>query len=93
MADLAAIRPARNATSRTGVVVVGLLVVAAVGLRLADPGRVAWMQTFLILFGSLLIVALPFVALGAVASALIEVFVPIGTLEKLARLQIGRAHV
>lgn len=86
MADLAATRPVRNATSRTGVVVAGLLVVAAVALRLADPGRVAWMQTFFILFGSLLIQALPFVALGAVASALIEVFVPIGTLEKLARL-------
>lgn len=86
MADVAATRPVRNATSRTALVVVGLVVLAAVGLRLADPSRVAWMQAFLILLGSLLIVALPFVALGALASALIEVLVPIGTLEKLARL-------
>jgi len=86
MADVAATRPVRNATSRTALVVVGLVVLAAVGLRLADPSRVAWVQTFLILLGSLLIVALPFVALGALASGLIEVFVPIGALEKLARL-------
>ncbi|MGH2540813.1 MAG: permease, partial [Actinomycetota bacterium] len=34
----------------------------------------------------LLVQALPFVTLGALAAALVEVFVPIGTLERLARL-------
>jgi uncharacterized membrane protein YraQ (UPF0718 family) len=40
-----------------------------------------------VIFGSLLIQALPFVMLGALAASLVEVFVPIGTLEKLGRLR------
>jgi len=76
----------RIATPRTALAIVLLLVLAAVGLRLSNPQRVAWMQTYFVIFGSLLIQALPFVLLGALASALIEVFVPVGTLEKLANL-------
>ena len=38
------------------------------------------------MFGSLLIEAMPFVAIGALASALIEVFVPASTFAKLASL-------
>jgi uncharacterized membrane protein YraQ (UPF0718 family) len=49
-------------------------------------GQYAWLQTFFVVFGSLVIQALPFVLLGALAAALIEVFVPPGTLEKLAKL-------
>jgi uncharacterized membrane protein YraQ (UPF0718 family) len=63
-----------------------VLVLGAIGLRLADPQRVAWIRTYLVIFGSLLIQALPFVMLGALAASLVEVFVPIGTLERLARL-------
>jgi hypothetical protein len=65
---------------------VGVLALAAVLLRILDPGRIAWIQTFFIVFGSLLIQALPFVLLGALASAAIEVFVPLNTLERLAGL-------
>jgi hypothetical protein len=68
------------------VAVVGSLAALALLIRLAEPQRFAWVQTFFIVFGSLLIQALPFVLLGAFASALIEVFVPIGTLERLAKL-------
>jgi uncharacterized membrane protein YraQ (UPF0718 family) len=68
------------------VVVALLLVAGALGLRLADPQRVAWVRTYLVIFGSVLIQALPFVMLGALAAALVEVFVPIGTLERLGRL-------
>ncbi|HEX6329755.1 MAG TPA: permease [Actinomycetota bacterium] len=71
---------------RTALVVGGLLVLGALGLRLADPQRVAWVRTYLVIFGSLLIQALPFVMFGAVAAALVEVFVPVGTLERLSRL-------
>jgi uncharacterized protein len=53
---------------------IAALVAGGVLLRLADPGRVAWLQ------------ALPFVLLGAVVSAAIEVFVPAGTFDRLARL-------
>jgi uncharacterized membrane protein YraQ (UPF0718 family) len=76
----------RPVTTRTALLVVLVLLAAGFGLRLADPGRVAWVRTYLIIFGSLLIQALPFVMLGAFAAALVEVFVPIGTLEKLGRL-------
>lgn len=79
-------RTARIATARTAVAVAGMLIVAALVLRLLDPGRVDWVRTFFVIFGSLLIQALPFVMLGALAAALVEVFVPIGTLEKLGRL-------
>jgi uncharacterized protein len=86
MAQLAAPRHARHATSRTAIAIVGSLVALALVLRLGAPQRFAWVQTFFIIFGSLLIQALPFVLIGAFASALIEVFVPIGTLERLALL-------
>ena len=74
------------ATARTAAAVVGSLVGLALLLQLAEPQRVAWVQTFFIIFGSLLVQALPFVLIGAFASALIEVFVPIGALERLADL-------
>jgi hypothetical protein len=85
MAQIAAPRTG-EATARTAVAVVGALVALALLLRLADPQRFDWVQTFFIIFGSLLIQALPFVLIGAFASALIEVFVPIGALERLAGL-------
>ncbi len=75
-----------RASARTAGAITIVLLLAAIALRLTDPQRVAWVQTYVVIFGSLLIQALPFVLLGALASALIEVFVPIGTLERLARL-------
>lgn len=74
------------ASSRTSVAVVVGLIGVALLLRLAAPERIAWVQTFFIVFGSLLIQALPFVLIGAFASAAIEVFVPPNALEKLAQL-------
>jgi uncharacterized protein len=43
-------------------------------------------QSFLLVFGSLLIEAVPFILLGALVSAGIEVFVPQGWFDRLARL-------
>jgi uncharacterized membrane protein YraQ (UPF0718 family) len=76
----------RSVSPRTALLVAGLLVAAALGLRLADPQRVEWVRTYLVIFGSLLVQALPFVMLGALAASLVEVFVPIGSLERLGRL-------
>jgi uncharacterized membrane protein YraQ (UPF0718 family) len=76
----------RTATWRTAAAVVLSLGLVASLLRVADPQRAAWVQTYFIIFGGLLIQALPFVLLGALASSLIEVFVPVSTLEKIARL-------
>lgn len=87
MADIAApSRPARAASARTAATIVGLLAAAAIVVRVTNPERFAWVQSFFIIFGSLLIQALPFVLIGALAAAVIEVFVPLGTLEKLANL-------
>jgi len=86
MADTTIRTPVRNADARTWAGVLGVLVAAAIVVRVADPERFAWVQSFFVIFGSLLIQALPFVLIGALAAALIEVFVPVGTLEKLAKL-------
>jgi hypothetical protein len=85
MAEIAT-RPARSATRRTAAAIGAMLVIVAVVLRVVDPGRVDWVRTFFVILGSLLIQALPFVMLGALAAALVEVFVPIGTLERLGHL-------
>ena len=76
----------RAVSNRTALLVVAALLAGALGVRLLDPQRVAWVRTYLVIFGSLLIQALPFVMLGALAAALVEVFVPITTLERLGRL-------
>lgn len=87
MAIAAIERPsARTPSARNGLLVLGALAALGLAIRLADPGRIAWMQNFLIVFGALLVEALPFVLLGALVSAAIEVFVPLSTFERLARL-------
>lgn len=91
MAQLTTTRTAREATPReatrrTAIAVLAVLVALALVLQLAQPQRFAWVQTFFIIFGSLLVQALPFVLVGALASALIEVFMPMGALERLADL-------
>jgi uncharacterized protein len=82
---LAARRP-KPVGTRTAVAAGGLLVLAALGVRVLDPQRVEWVRAYLVIFGSLLVQALPFVMLGALAASLVEVFVPVGALERLGRL-------
>ena len=60
------------------------LVTAGGLLRLLDPSTIPALQNFLLIFGSLLIEAVPFVVLGAVVSAAIEVFVPEQAFERIA---------
>ena len=55
-------------------------------LYVFDPARIAGVQNFFLVFGSLLIEAMPFILLGAIVSAFIEVFVPKSVFEKLALL-------
>ncbi|MDQ3985991.1 MAG: permease [Actinomycetota bacterium] len=61
---------------------------AAIGLalRFADPTQIPGVQNFFLVFGSLLIEAFPFILLGAVVSAAIEVFVPVTVFERLTGL-------
>ena len=88
MAYIAQPAPRRRDTVSRGAMVLLLagLVTVALGLRLVGPGRVAWVQAGLIVFGGLVVQALPFVLIGAFASAVIEVFVPPSALERLADL-------
>jgi uncharacterized protein len=78
--------PAAEPRDLTWVWVLGALVAVALAARVAHPNQVAWLRNLLIVFGSLLIEAMPFVAVGALASALIEVFVPASTFAKMASL-------
>ncbi|MEA2486954.1 MAG: uncharacterized protein QOF16_608 [Actinomycetota bacterium] len=81
----ALVRPT-TAPWRNGVV--ALLVVGTIGLALAAASieRVAAIQNFILVFGSLLVEAIPFILVGAAVSALIEVFVPISAFERLSHL-------
>ena len=65
-----------------------LLMLLGVGVaaRVLHPMQIPWLRNMLIVFGSLLIEAMPFVALGALVSAAIEVFVPASSFAKIARL-------
>ncbi len=79
--------PVRSeATWRTAVSIAAMVVVGAVALRVLAPQNIGWAQNFLLVFSSLLIEAVPFVLIGALASAAIEVFVPSSAFERLARL-------
>ncbi len=62
MAQIAVPSTSRNATPRTAAAVFGSLVSIALILQLAGPQRFAWVQTAFIIFGSLLVEAMPFIA-------------------------------
>jgi uncharacterized protein len=86
VAQLAAIQGPDRIRWRSIAVAIGSLVALGVGLRLLDNLQLASLQNFLLVFSSLLIEAVPFVLLGAVVSAAIEVFVPSSAFERLTRL-------
>lgn len=67
-----------------GVFVLLVVVASATGL-----GHGAAVQTFLLIFTSIAIEALPFILVGAIASAAIAVFLPEGALGSIARLPRG----
>jgi len=78
--------PRAGSTRRSALIVFGALAAVAIWIRVGDPEGTAWAQNFFIVFGSLLVEAMPFVLLGAFVSAAIEVFVPTSTFAKLALL-------
>jgi uncharacterized membrane protein YraQ (UPF0718 family) len=78
--------PGAGSTGRAGTAVVLGLLALAVAVRVIDPERIGWLRNLLIVFGSLLVEAMPFIFLGAFVSAAIEVFVPASTFVKIGRL-------
>jgi uncharacterized protein len=83
---VAAHTPPRAGSLKYGLGVAAALVLTAGALRVTDPTRVAAVQNFFLVFGSLLIEAMPFILMGALVSAAIEVFVPTHVFERLALL-------
>lgn len=65
---------------------IGGLVLLGVVISAVAPDRVEWVRAAAVIFGSLVIQAMPFVLVGALAAALIEVFVPISVFERIGRL-------
>lgn len=65
------------------------LVAIALALRFLELGTIAPVQTFVLIFTSIVVEALPFILLGALVSSVIEVFVPERTFSKLARLPVA----
>ena len=55
-------------------------------VRVADPSSLGWLRNLLIVFGSLLVEAMPFILLGATVSAAIEVLVPASAFARIALL-------
>lgn len=88
MADIAHRLPGARPTAawRNGAIAVGALIAFGVALNLSQPARVPGLQNFLLIFNSLLLEAMPFILLGAIASGLIEVFVPSTAFDRLTRL-------
>jgi uncharacterized membrane protein YraQ (UPF0718 family) len=66
-----------------------LLVGATVAGRLAGAGEIAGFETFALIFTSIVIEALPFVLLGAIVSASIEVYVSDNLFSRLAALPLA----
>jgi uncharacterized protein len=85
MVELA--RPAPRSTNWGALlIVVGALAVIVTLLRVLDTNDLAQVQNFSLVFSSLLVEAMPFIVLGAVVSAGIEVFVSARVFDRLALL-------
>lgn len=79
-------RARRRTSWKAAAVTLTLILAATFVTRIAGPENVPWLQNMLIIFESLLIEALPFVLLGALVSAAIEVFVPDSAFARLGRM-------
>jgi uncharacterized protein len=73
-------------SARNALLVAGAILALVLALRLADATGVAQLQNFLLVFTSLLIEAFPFILLGALVSAAIDVFVPTSFFARLGLL-------
>jgi uncharacterized membrane protein YraQ (UPF0718 family) len=69
--------------------VLATLAGVAVLVRVADPSSLPWLRNLLIVFGSLLVEAMPFILLGATVSAAIEVLVPASAFARIGLLPRG----
>jgi uncharacterized membrane protein YraQ (UPF0718 family) len=78
--------PRRDRPSSQVSWVLAALVGVALLVRFTDPSSVPWLRSLLIVFGSLLVEAVPFILLGATVSAAIEVLVPSSAFGRISTL-------
>jgi uncharacterized protein len=76
----------RDRTNHPVASVLATLAAIAVLVRVVDPSSLPWLRNLLIVFGSLLVEAMPFILLGATVSAAIEVLVPASAFARIALL-------
>jgi hypothetical protein len=81
--------PTRDRSAPPVVWVLATLTAVALAVRFADPSSLPWLRNLLIVFGSLLVEAMPFILLGATVSAAIEVLVPASAFARIALLPRG----
>jgi uncharacterized membrane protein YraQ (UPF0718 family) len=62
---------------------------AIVLVRLVDVGRLAAAQSFVLIFTAIVVEAVPFILIGAIAGAAIEVYVPEGVVARVAGRRLG----
>lgn len=87
MAVISSTRPDVRVASWRTLLMLGLgLALLALGAQAGGLQGFAWVKTFSLLFGSLMISAVPFVALGAVTASAVGVFVPPSIFERIGRL-------
>jgi uncharacterized membrane protein YraQ (UPF0718 family) len=66
-----------------------LLLGLVLAARSAGAGDVPEVETFVLIFVSIVVEALPFILLGALVSAAVAVYVPGGVFERIGRLPVG----
>ena len=76
----------RPASRRFVLGVLGMLGALGVVTWALGGGGAGWLQTWMVIFSSLVVSALPFVALGALAASAVAVLVPISAVERIGRL-------
>lgn len=79
----------RQRSTFSAPIAAALLVGAVLAARFGGLGDVAVVETFAVIFASIVIEALPFVLLGAMVSAAIEVFVPDRAFTAVGRLPMA----
>jgi uncharacterized membrane protein YraQ (UPF0718 family) len=79
----------RTVSPRALATTIGIVAAAIVAGRLADVGRLDAAQSFVLIFTAIVVEAVPFILIGAMAGALIEVYVPEGVVARVAGKRLG----
>jgi uncharacterized membrane protein YraQ (UPF0718 family) len=82
--------PARRTVNGRALAYTGAAVATAIVLaRVVDVGRLAPVQSFVLIFTAIVVEAMPFILIGAIAGALLEVYVPEGVMARVAGRRLG----